>query len=159
MKPDSYDLKRKIGVVLQNVAVFDELTVRENIEVGAYLSKKPLDIDEIIEVLGLKEHQNKIPSQLSGGQQQRVLLARALCATRKARLLDEPVAGLDPYAQEQLYALIYKINKEEKTTIIMVSHDLEAAKKYATHILHIGKEKCVFCTKHEFLKENGGCLF
>ncbi len=97
--------------------------------------------------------------ELSGGQQQRVLLARALCATRKALLLDEPVTGLDPFAQEQLYALIYKINKEEKTTIIMVSHDIEAAKKYATHILHIGKEKCVFCTKHEFIKENGGCLF
>ena len=97
--------------------------------------------------------------ELSGGQQQRVLLARALCATGKVLLLDEPVAGLDPYAQEQLYTLIYKINKEEKITIIMVSHDLEAAKKYATHILHIGKEKSVFCTKHEFLKENGGCLF
>ena len=97
--------------------------------------------------------------ELSGGQQQRVLLARALCATGKALLLDEPVAGLDPYAQEQLYTLIYRINKEEKITIIMVSHDLEAAKKYATHILHIGGEKCVFCTKHEFIKENGGCLF
>ena len=97
--------------------------------------------------------------ELSVGQQQRVLLARALCATGKALLLDEPVAGLDPYAQEQLYTLIYKINKEEKITIIMVSHDIEAAKKYATHILHIGKEKCVFCTKHEFIKENGGCLF
>ena len=55
--------------------------------------------------------------------------------------------------------LIEDLNKTDKITIVMVSHDIEAAKKYATHILHIGKEKCVFCTKHEFIKENGGCLF
>lgn len=97
--------------------------------------------------------------ELSGGQQQRVLLARALCATSKMLILDEPVTGLDPYAQEQLYAMIYKINKEEKITIIMVSHDMEAAKRYASHILHVGGERSVFCTKHEFIKENGGCLF
>ncbi|MBO4347232.1 MAG: metal ABC transporter ATP-binding protein [Lachnospiraceae bacterium] len=115
--------------------------------------------EEAMKKLEITDLAKRSYPELSGGQQQRVLLARALCATGKVLLLDEPVAGLDPYAQEQLYTLIYKINKEEKITIIMVSHDLEAAKKYATHILHIGKEKSVFCTKHEFLKENGGCLF
>ncbi len=114
---------------------------------------------EAMEKLEITDLAKRSYPELSGGQQQRVLLARALCATGKVLLLDEPVAGLDPYAQEQLYTLIYRINKEEKITIIMVSHDLEAAKKYATHILHIGGEKCVFCTKHEFIKENGGCLF
>lgn len=114
---------------------------------------------EAMEKLEISDLSKRSYPELSGGQQQRVLLARALCATGKVLLLDEPVAGLDPYAQEQLYALIYKINKEEKITVIMVSHDMEAAKMYATHILHVGKEKSVFCTKHEFLKENGGCLF
>lgn len=115
--------------------------------------------EEAMKKLEISELADRSYPELSGGQQQRVLLARALCATGKVLLLDEPVAGLDPYAQEQLYALIYKINKEEKITVIMVSHDMEAAKMYATHILHIGGEKCVFCTKHEFLKENGGWLF
>lgn len=115
--------------------------------------------EEAMKKLEISDLADRSYPELSGGQQQRVLLARALCATGKVLLLDEPVAGLDPYAQEQLYALIYKINKEEKITVIMVSHDMEAAKMYATHILHIGGEKCVFCTKHEFLKENGGWLF
>lgn len=115
--------------------------------------------EEAMSKLEISDLAGRSYPELSGGQQQRVLLARALCATRKVLLLDEPVAGLDPYAMEQMYALIYKINKEEKITIIMVSHDMEAAKMYATHILHVGGEKSVFCTKHEFLKENGGCLF
>lgn len=124
-----------------------------------YSHEEKVEAEENMKRMGILDLKHRCYRDLSGGQQQRVLLARALCATRKVLLLDEPVAGLDPYAQEQLYALIYRINKEEKTTIIMVSHDLEAAKKYATHILHIGKEKSVFCTKHEFIKENGGCLF
>ena len=125
-----------------------------------FFGKKEKDrAKEAMEKLEITDLAKRSYPELSGGQQQRVLLARALCATGKVLLLDEPVAGLDPYAQEQLYTLIYRINKEEKITIIMVSHDLEAAKKYATHILHIGGEKCVFCTKHEFIKENGGCLF
>lgn len=115
--------------------------------------------EEAMKKLEISDLAGRSYPELSGGQQQRVLLARALCATGKVLLLDEPVAGLDPYAQEQLYALIYKINKEDKITVIMVSHDMEAAKMYATHILHVGGEKSVFCTKHEFLKENGGWLF
>ncbi len=90
--------------------------------------------------------------ELSGGQQQRVLLARALCATRKVLLLDEPVAGLDPVVTSQMYELINDLN-EEGITIIMISHDIAAAVKYASHILHIGDE-VFFGTKEEYLHSN-----
>ena len=76
--------------------------------------------------------------ELSGGQQQRVLLARALCATRKLLVLDEPVAGLDPHVTAEMYALIRKLNREDGITIVMVSHDLKAAVEEASHILHAG---------------------
>ncbi len=96
---------------------------------------------------------NRCYRELSGGQQQRVLLARALCATSKALLLDEPVSGLDPMLTNQMYELIYNLNKKEKITIIMISHDIESALKYSTHILHIGKE-IFFGTKQEYLNSN-----
>lgn len=89
--------------------------------------------------LGIEHLANKCYRELSGGQQQRVLLARALCATQKMLLLDEPVTGLDPNATEEMYNLINNLHKSG-ITIIMISHDIEAAKKYATHVLHIGKE-------------------
>lgn len=88
---------------------------------------------------------------LSGGQQQRVLLARALCATRKILLLDEPVAGLDPRVTAEMYSLIEQLNKEG-ITIIMISHDIEAALKYASHILHIGAE-VFYGTAEEYKKK------
>lgn len=89
--------------------------------------------------LGIEHLAKKCYRELSGGQQQRVLLARALCATQKMLLLDEPVTGLDPNATEEMYNLINNLHKSG-ITIIMISHDIEAAKKYATHVLHIGKE-------------------
>jgi len=81
--------------------------------------------------------------ELSGGQQQRALLARALCATRKILLMDEPAAGLDPVAADEMYELIHKLNNE-KITIIMISHDIASAVKYASHILHIGTGAALF---------------
>ena len=89
---------------------------------------------------------------LSGGQQQRVLLARALCATRKMLLLDEPVSGLDPKVTAELYALIQKLNDEDGITVVMISHDLSAALQYASHILHIG-DRVFFGTKAAYLNE------
>lgn len=91
--------------------------------------------------------------ELSGGQQQRVLLARALCATRKMLLLDEPVAGLDPKVTREMYRLILDLNRREHITVIMISHDLSAALQYATHILHIGNT-CFFGTKDEYLQSS-----
>ncbi len=96
--------------------------------------------------------------ELSGGQQQRVLLARALCATRKMLLLDEPVSGLDPKATAEMYALIEKLNREDGITVIMISHDIAAAVKNASHILHIG-DAVFFGTKTEYLQSPQGRLF
>ncbi len=91
---------------------------------------------------------------LSGGQQQRVLLARALCATRKILLLDEPVSGLDPKVASEMYSLIAELNKEG-VTIIMISHDIAEALHFASHILHVG-ENIFFGTKEEYLKSEEG---
>lgn len=96
--------------------------------------------------------------ELSGGQQQRVLLARALCATRKMLLLDEPVSGLDPKVTAEMYGLIEKLNSSDGITIIMISHDISAAIKYASHILHIG-DKIFFGTKQEYMKSEAGKIF
>lgn len=96
--------------------------------------------------------------ELSGGQQQRVLLARALCATQKVLLLDEPVSGLDPIVTHEMYELIKNLNEKDNITIIMISHDMNDAIKYASHILHIG-DKIFFGTKEEYLKSDIAKMF
>lgn len=96
--------------------------------------------------------------ELSGGQQQRVLLARALCAAQKILLLDEPVSGLDPRVTAEMYQLIRELNKKDGITIIMILHDIAAAIKYATHILHIG-ENCFFGTRKQYLESSLGKAF
>ena len=96
--------------------------------------------------------------ELSGGQQQRVLLARALCATQKMLLLDEPVSGLDPKVTAEMYTLIEKLNREDGITVIMVSHDVAAAVRYASHILHIG-DTVFFGTRADYLQSPQGRLF
>lgn len=108
--------------------------------------------------LGIEDIKNRCYRYLSGGQQQRVLLARALCAAEKMLLLDEPVTGLDPRAQTELYELIAKLNKKG-ITIIMVSHDISSAVKYASHILHISKKQLFFGTKSDYVKSSAGRRF
>ena len=107
-----------------------------------------------MERLGITQYARRCYQELSGGQQQRVLLARALCATRKCLLLDEPVSGLDPKVTGQLYQLIHQLNREG-ITIIMVSHDLDGALPYASHILHLGQQVW-FGTKEDYLKTGLG---
>ena len=102
-----------------------------------------------MQLLGIERLSKRCYRELSGGQQQRVLLARALCAAKKILLLDEPVAGLDPIVTQELYDIIDKLNKEQKMTIIMISHDITAAVKYATHVLTVGSP-CFFGNVNEF---------
>ena len=103
-----------------------------------------------MERMGIWDFRKRSYRELSGGQQQRVMLARALCATEKILLLDEPVSGLDPVVTGEMYGLIEKLNKEG-ITIIMISHDIKSALNYASHILHIGKNIQFFGTKEEYL--------
>ena len=104
-----------------------------------YSKEDKASADNNMKKMGIYDLARRSYRELSGGQQQRVLLARALCATRKILLLDEPVAGLDPDATENMYERISGLNKEG-VTIIMISHDMEAAGRFASHILHFGKE-------------------
>ena len=110
---------------------------------------------ENMEKLGIAGLSGRCYRDLSGGQQQRVLLARALCATRKLLLLDEPVSGLDPKVTAELYRLIADLNSNDGITVIMISHDISAALRYATHILHIGEE-VFFGTRAEYGRVKGG---
>lgn len=111
---------------------------------------------ERMNVLGL---QNRCYRELSGGQQQRVLLARALCATGKMLLLDEPVAGLDPKVTKEMYELIAELNKKDGITVIMVSHDISAAVKYASHILHVSHTPLFFGKKEDYITSDIGKSF
>lgn len=111
-----------------------------------------------MERLGIAKLKKHPYSALSGGQQQRVLLARALCATKKLLLLDEPVAGLDPVVTQEFYQLIRQINKEG-ITVIMVSHDLQSAVKYASHILHLHNKPLFFGTTGDYINSPLGSRF
>jgi len=155
------NLKGKIGYLPQQTQVQRDFpaSVREIVISGRQNAQKfkPFYTKEdkqvakkVMEMLGIKPIENKSYRDLSGGQQQRVLLSRALCATQKALILDEPVSGLDPEATENMYGIIKRLN-DSGTTIIMVTHDIDAAALYANKILHIGDE-IVFATKEEYIK-------
>lgn len=109
-------------------------------------------------LMGISNLKDRCYQALSGGQQQRVLLARALCATGKLLLLDEPVAGLDPKATEDLYELIAKINKEQGIAVIMVTHDMPAALKYSNHLLHLSHKQLYFGKTREYVTGTSGSV-
>ena len=124
-----------------------------------YGRKDKQDVLDKLELMGISHLKNKCYHDLSGGQQQRVLLARAMCATKKLILLDEPAAGLDPIVTVELYELIARINKEMGITVIMVSHDMDAMSKYATHILHLSHKQLFYGTKEEYMNTKEGLFF
>lgn len=123
-----------------------------------YNRKEKMRAEEMMRRLQITDLEKRCYRELSGGQQQRTLLARALCATKKLLLLDEPVSGLDPKATEEMYQLIRSINREEKITIVMISHDIQAAITYASHILYLG-DTLFYGTKEEFLQNKAGEKF
>ena len=112
-----------LGFIFQFYNLVPNLTVRENIQVCEYLTKDPLDMEELLEVLGLTEYQNKFPSQLSGGQQQRCAIARALIKNPKLLLCDEPTGALDSKTSRDILALLEEINRKYKTTMLIVTHN------------------------------------
>jgi len=112
-----------LGFIFQFYNLVPNLTVRENIQVCEYLTKDPLNIDELIETLGLSEHQNKMPSQLSGGQQQRCAIARALVKNPKLLLCDEPTGALDSATSRDILVLLEQINEKYGTTMLIVTHN------------------------------------
>ena len=112
-----------------------------------------------MEKLGVWPLRERCYRELSGGQQQRVLLARALCATRRLLLLDEPVSGLDPSAAAEMYAIIRRLNREDGITILMISHDLFAATREADHILHLAHRPLFFGSTEDYRKSDVGRAF
>lgn len=115
--------RENLGFIFQFYNLVPNLTVKENIQVCEYLSDAPLDMNELLEVLGLTEHQNKFPAQLSGGQQQRCAIARALIKNPKLLLLDEPTGALDSKTSRDILILLEKINEKYGTTMLLVTHN------------------------------------
>ncbi|MBR0397468.1 MAG: ABC transporter ATP-binding protein [Eubacterium sp.] len=117
--------REHLGYIFQMYNLIPNLTVRENIEVGAYLSRKPLDVDELLDVLGLREHAGKLPNQLSGGQQQRTSIGRAIVKNPDILLCDEPTGALDYKTSKEILKLIETVNQSYGNTVIMVTHNAE----------------------------------
>ena len=128
--------RKHLGYIFQMYNLLPNLTVRENIEVGAYLSERPLDVDELLHTLGLYEHRHKIPNQLSGGQQQRTAIGRAIVKNPDILLCDEPTGALDYQTSKEILKLIETVNEKYGNTIIMVTHN-DAIKGMADRVVHL----------------------
>jgi putative ABC transport system ATP-binding protein len=128
--------RNHLGYVFQSYNLIANLTVKENIEVGAYLSKNALDIDELLHTLGLYEHKDKIPSQLSGGQQQRTAIGRAIVKNPDILLCDEPTGALDYHTSKDILELIERVNKKYGSTILIVTHN-DAIKNMADLVVDL----------------------
>ena len=128
--------RKHLGYVFQMYNLIPNLNVKENIEVGAYLSDNPLDVEEVITTLGLQKHKYKYPNQLSGGQQQRVSIGRAVVKNPDILLCDEPTGALDYKTSKEILALIEDCNTKFGSTVIMVTHN-EAIKNMADHVIKL----------------------
>ena len=128
--------RRHLGYIFQMYNLIPNLTVRENIEVGAYLGERPLDVDELLHTLGLYEHQRKLPNQLSGGQQQRTAIGRAIVKNPGILLCDEPTGALDYHTSKEILKLIETVNQKYGNTVIMVTHN-DAIKDMADRVVRL----------------------
>ena len=115
--------RKTLGFIFQFYNLVPNLTVRENIQVCRYLAQTPLDMDELLDTLGLAQHQHKFPSQLSGGQQQRCAIARALVKNPKLLLCDEPTGALDSLTSKEILVLLEQVNRQYGTTMLIVTHN------------------------------------
>ncbi len=128
--------RRHLGYIFQSYNLIGNLTVKENIEVGGYLSDNPLPIDDLIKKLGLWEHKDKIPNQISGGQQQRTSIGRAMIKNPDILLCDEPTGALDYSTSKEILKLIEDVNAEYGNTILMVTHN-DAIKQMADRVIRL----------------------
>ena len=141
--------RKHLGYVFQLYNLIPNLNVKENIEVGAYLSDNPLDIDDLLKTLGLYEHRHKLPNQLSGGQQQRTSIGRAIVKNPSILLCDEPTGALDYNTSKEILGLIEDVNKRYGNTIIMVTHN-EAIANMADHTIKLRDGK----VRKDIINEN-----
>lgn len=128
--------RKHLGYVFQMYNLIPNLNVKENVEVGAYLSDSPLDVDDILKTLGLYEHRHKLPNQLSGGQQQRTSIGRAIVKNPDILLCDEPTGALDYKTSKEILKLIEDVNQKYGNTIIMVTHN-DAIKNMADRVIKL----------------------
>ena len=141
--------RNHLGYIFQMYNLIPNLNVKENVEVGAYLSDKPLDIDDLLKTLGLYEHRHKLPNQLSGGQQQRTAIGRAIVKNPDILLCDEPTGALDYNTSKEILGLIEDVNKRYGNTIIMVTHN-EAISHMADHTIKLRDGK----VRKDIINEN-----
>ena len=128
--------RKHLGYIFQMYNLIPNLNIKENIEVGAYLSDRPLDVDDILKTLGLYEHRHKLPNQLSGGQQQRTAIGRAIVKNPDILLCDEPTGALDYNTSKEILKLIEKVNQKYGNTVIMVTHN-DAIKYMADRVIKL----------------------
>ena len=146
----TYYRRKHLGYVFQMYNLIPNLNVKENIEVGAYLSDNPLEIDDLLKTLGLYEHRHKLPNQLSGGQQQRTAIGRAIVKNPDILLCDEPTGALDYNTSKEILKLIEDLNKKYGNTVIMVTHN-DAIKNMADKVIKLkdGKIRDSFENKNK----------
>ena len=128
--------RNHLGYIFQMYNLIPNLTVQENIEVGAYLSSHPLDVEELLHTLGLYTHRNKLPNQLSGGQQQRTAIGRAVVKNPDILLCDEPTGALDYHTSKEILKLIETVNQKYGNTVLMVTHN-DAIKDMADRVVRL----------------------
>ncbi len=128
--------RKHLGYIFQMYNLIPNLNIKENVEVGAYLSDNPLDVDELLKTLGLYEHRHKLPNQLSGGQQQRTAIGRAIVKNPDILLCDEPTGALDYNTSKEILKLIEEVNRKFGNTVIMVTHN-DAIKLMADRVVKL----------------------